>query len=134
MILIPRLVGNACLLLKSVLTAPRLDDCRRQTQRSYDRVDGDPNGMREKMTGANLLDVTYVGASLALLTDDQPLLLDALSRSYNEAEYTPGQADGIKVRQVNLCELYAARLRESLFQSIFFYRKTAPSCSTQASC
>ena len=97
MILIPGLVGNACLLLKSNLTQTQFQNCTTQMSRAYVRIDGDPNGMMGPMTGANMLDVSSTGVSLGLLTSNSFQLEDALARYYNEAQLTSGGEDGIQV-------------------------------------
>lgn len=84
MILIPGLVGSACLLLAPALTPSQLDTCSVQMARSWQRVDGDPNGSMGPMTGANLLDVASIAKSLAVLTNDHAMLVAASTRCWEE--------------------------------------------------
>lgn len=57
MILIPGLVGNACVIMKTHLTYAQTQSCRTIIYRAFARIDGDPNGSMGAMTGyfANLL-------------------------------------------------------------------------------
>jgi len=97
MILMPGLIGNACLLMKPYLTATQSSNCTNQLSRAYVRIDGDPNGSMGPMTGANMLDVSSTGVTLALLTSDTATIQGALNRYYNEAQVTEGSVDGIKI-------------------------------------
>lgn len=54
MILIPGLVGNACVIMKTHLTAAQTESCRTIIYRAYARIDGDPNGSMGAMTGVFL--------------------------------------------------------------------------------
>lgn len=54
MILIPGLVGNACVIMKTHLTNTQISSCRTILQRAFDRIDGDPNGSMGAMTGCNI--------------------------------------------------------------------------------
>lgn len=51
MILIPGLVGNACIIMRTHLTSYQLESCRTIIARAYARIDGDPNGSMGAMTG-----------------------------------------------------------------------------------
>lgn len=51
MILIPGLVGNACLIMKTHLTNNQIESCRTIIHRAFARIDGDPNGSMGAMTG-----------------------------------------------------------------------------------
>lgn len=52
MILIPGLVGNACLIMRTRLTSNQIESCRTIIYRAFDRIDGDPNGSMGAMTGS----------------------------------------------------------------------------------
>ncbi|KAG4070345.1 hypothetical protein HA402_006487 [Bradysia odoriphaga] len=97
MILIPGLVGNACIIMRTHLTSYQLEACRTIIARAYARIDGDPNGSMGAMTGANMLDVSSRAINLAILSNDTDLLNDAINRYFNECQYTSGTEDGIKV-------------------------------------
>lgn len=98
MILMPGLIGSACLLLSPALSPGQLESCLTVTSRSWERIDGDPNGTGGRMTGANLLDVASIGASLALLSQDHDLLLQSLDRVWGECTVNEEPSeDGIKV-------------------------------------
>jgi len=98
MILIPNLVGNACLMLLPVLTPTQLSNCTIQTSRAYVRIDGDPNGSMGAQTGANLLDVASIGVSMSLMTSNGTLFNEAYGRIFNECSITlNANVDGIKV-------------------------------------
>lgn len=51
MILIPGLVGNACVIMKTHLTNHQIQSCQNIIYRAYARIDGDPNGSMGAMTG-----------------------------------------------------------------------------------
>lgn len=97
MILIPGLVGNTCLIMKSRLNTGQIWMCRRILLRAYARIDGDPNGSMGAMTGANMLDVSTIGINLAIILDDTNLMSGAIDRFFNECQITSGTIDGIKV-------------------------------------
>ncbi|KAJ6647176.1 Chondroitinase-AC [Pseudolycoriella hygida] len=97
MILIPGLVGNACLIMRTRLTDSQIESCRTILDRAYARIDGDPNGSMGPMTGANMLDVSSRGINLAIIANDTAILYDAISRYFNECQYSPGTYDGVKV-------------------------------------
>lgn len=80
-ILVPKLVGDICLLLKDKLTPAQKDQCTMIQGRAVARL-----GHKVKsgtLTGANLLDVSSVGISLALLNDDASMLQNSLTFFYN---------------------------------------------------
>ncbi|KAI8384038.1 chondroitin AC/alginate lyase [Blakeslea trispora] len=96
MILMPRLVSNVCLLLKSNLSATQLSNCTQVSQRVYDRIDSYVIGIG-LMTGANMLDAATAVLNLGLLTDNSTTVSQALSRYYPQTEIIPETgADGIK--------------------------------------
>lgn len=97
MILIPTLVSNACLIMKSRLSTGQTWMCRRILLRAYVRIDGDPNGSMGAMTGANMLDVSTIGINLAIIWDDTSLMSEAVNRFFNECQITSGTTDGIKI-------------------------------------
>lgn len=97
MILIPGLVGNTCLIMKSRLNIEQTWICRRILSRAYARIDGDPNGSMGAMTGANMLDVSTIGINQAIIQDDTNLMSEAINRFFNECQITSGTRDGIKV-------------------------------------
>ncbi|KAF8063439.1 hypothetical protein FPV67DRAFT_1654673, partial [Lyophyllum atratum] len=89
-ILIPKFVTSASLLLKDTLSPTQLDSLNRIASRSYQyNVSG--------LTGANTLDVARVGMDQALITGDTDLLADAYRRSHEELAIMNGvKADGIR--------------------------------------
>lgn len=60
MILIPGLVGNACLVMKSHLSDNQLRSCQTILSRAYERIDGDPNGSMGAMTGCRTSTLFYL--------------------------------------------------------------------------
>ncbi|KAG5653076.1 hypothetical protein H0H81_002456 [Sphagnurus paluster] len=92
-ILIPRLVGQSCVLLDDTLTPTQAVNCARITRRSYD-VFVNRVGY---LTGANTLDVASIGINLALLTTDTTILADAYTRIHSELVIrNEVKADGIR--------------------------------------
>ncbi|KAF5386914.1 hypothetical protein D9615_002000 [Tricholomella constricta] len=89
-ILIPKFVTSASLLLGDTLSSSQLDSCNRMATRSYNYNVGG-------LTGANTLDVARIGMDQALITGDYDLLADAYSRSHEELTIMNGvKADGIR--------------------------------------
>ncbi|KAI8081019.1 chondroitin AC/alginate lyase [Thamnidium elegans] len=97
MILMPKLISNACLLLKQNLTQSQLSNCTHVVERVYSRIDTVILGIGP-MTGANMLDSSTSILNLALLTDNVTLASDALNRFYNQTLITTETGvDGVKV-------------------------------------
>ncbi|KAK4511950.1 uncharacterized protein ATC70_003949 [Mucor velutinosus] len=97
MILMPKLISNTCVLLKSNLTTTQRGNCTLVSQRVYNRIDTDVLGIGP-MTGANMLDAATSVLNLGLLTDNETLARDALNHFYNQTTITPGTGvDGVKV-------------------------------------
>jgi hypothetical protein len=97
MILMPKVISNACLLLKSNLTSTQLGNCTLFSQRVYDRIDTIITGIGP-MTGANMLDSATSVLNLGLLTDNTTIVKDALNHFYNQTLITPGTGvDGVKI-------------------------------------
>ncbi|KAG2201019.1 hypothetical protein INT47_006563 [Mucor saturninus] len=97
MILMPKLISNACLLLKQNLTDTQLGNCTLVSQRVYDRIDTFVLGIGP-MTGANMLDASTSIINLGLLTDNATMTTDALAHFYNQTLIIPETgADGVKI-------------------------------------
>lgn len=93
----PKLISNACLLLKPNLTQSQLSNCTHVVERVYDRLDTFILGIGP-MTGANMLDSSTSVLNLAMLTDNITLASDALAHFYNQTLITPEiGTDGVKV-------------------------------------
>ena len=89
-ILIPKLVGQASLLLGDALSSSQLNHTTYVLSRSYNFT-----GM--SFTGANALDVSRIGMDQALLTMDTTLLDNAYQRSHAEVIIQNAvRADGIR--------------------------------------
>ncbi|KAI9478565.1 MAG: galactose mutarotase-like domain-containing protein [Benjaminiella poitrasii] len=96
MISVPSYVGDICLLLKDDLTSSQLASCKTIQARSFERIVGSIRPV-SKWTGANLLDVSSVGFSLGLLTDNVTAVQSALEYFYGGVEISPTVAgDGIQ--------------------------------------
>lgn len=93
-ILIPRDVGQTCLLLNTgVLTEYQLGKCKEMTSRSYNLF-GQPFGFLE---GANILDIARLGVDGALLISNMTLISDAYRRIHLEMTLKNEiKADGIR--------------------------------------
>ncbi|PPR06899.1 hypothetical protein CVT24_011589 [Panaeolus cyanescens] len=93
-ILVPRDVGQVCLLLNTaVLTDYQVGKCKEMTGRSYDLF-GQPFGFLE---GANILDIARLGVDGALLTSNTTLISDAYNRIHLEMTLkNEVKADGIR--------------------------------------
>ncbi|KAI0322717.1 polysaccharide lyase family 8 protein [Amylostereum chailletii] len=94
-ILIPRLVGESCLLFNASLTESQVDSCNTFTSRSYDRFYAvPPPGY---LSGANILDIAKIGIDNSLLTSNGTLIAEAYERIHSEVVIEPGiMVDGIK--------------------------------------
>ncbi|GLB35537.1 putative polysaccharide lyase family 8, N terminal alpha-helical domain [Lyophyllum shimeji] len=89
-ILIPKFVTSASLLLGNTLSSSQLEHMNRMATRSYEyNVEG--------MTGANALDVSRIAMDQALITNNVTLLTDAYNRSHKELIIMDDvKADGIR--------------------------------------
>ncbi|KAI9273416.1 chondroitin AC/alginate lyase [Helicostylum pulchrum] len=97
MILMPKLISNACLLLKQNLTQSQLSNCTQVVHRVYNRLDTVILGIGP-MTGSNMLDSSTSLLNLAMLTDNVTLASDALTHFYNQTLITTETGvDGVKV-------------------------------------
>ncbi|KAI9487326.1 MAG: chondroitin AC/alginate lyase [Benjaminiella poitrasii] len=97
MILMPKLISNACLLLKTHLTTTQLGNCTHVIQRVYNRIDTFVLGIGP-MTGANMLDSASSVLNLGLLTNNETIVRDALEHFYNQTIITKEVGvDGVKV-------------------------------------
>lgn len=97
MILMPKLISNACLLLKRNLTETQLGNCTLVSQRVYNRIDTFVFGIG-LMTGSNMLDASTSVLNLGLLIDNTTMTRDALDHFYNQTLVIPETgADGVKV-------------------------------------
>ncbi|CAA7266471.1 unnamed protein product [Cyclocybe aegerita] len=95
-ILIPSLLGQACLLLNETLAQGQLSNCTRMTLRSYGAFDRFVNGLGT-LTGANTLDVARIGIDQALLSYNVSLLTDAYRRVHLEVQIKNGiKVDGVR--------------------------------------
>ncbi|KAI9485213.1 MAG: chondroitin AC/alginate lyase [Benjaminiella poitrasii] len=95
-IAVPKYVGDICLVLKGHLTSSQLASCETIQARSFNTIGG-PTPPSKKYTGANLLDVSSVGFSLGLLTDNVTEVQRALDYFYSGALINPVVAgDGIQ--------------------------------------
>jgi hypothetical protein len=95
-ILIPKLVGQVCLLMNDTLSASQFAHCTTTTGRAYGAFDGEIEGL-SAMTGANALDVARIGIDQALLTYNVSLITDAYQRAHLELQVKNGiRIDGIR--------------------------------------
>ncbi|THH13551.1 hypothetical protein EW146_g6685 [Bondarzewia mesenterica] len=93
-ILIPRLVGESCLLFNASLSDDQKEDCITMSSRPYDMF---YEGHKGYLSGANILDVAKVGIDVALLTTNITLISEAYDRIHAEVVIEPGiMVDGIK--------------------------------------
>ncbi|KAG8762719.1 hypothetical protein FRC12_008896 [Ceratobasidium sp. 428] len=98
-ILVPKLVGQACLLLKNELTPTEYGNCTHMTARAYTPFyRAKPPGY---VSGANILDMAAIGVSAGLLenngTGNASRIMDAYQRVHNEVVIHPQDlVDGIK--------------------------------------
>ncbi|KDQ15588.1 polysaccharide lyase family 8 protein [Botryobasidium botryosum FD-172 SS1] len=97
LILVPRSVGQVCLLLlKSTppLSSTQLGNCTHFTSRSFGTFHTNTHG---HLTGANALDVSSIGISSGLIQGNESVLTEAYGYIHNEVvvRNTP-RADGIR--------------------------------------
>ncbi|KAH9969052.1 polysaccharide lyase family 8 protein [Russula dissimulans] len=92
-ILVPRLVGESCLLFNSSLGPTQRNNCTSIPARAY----GTFSQGKSFLTGANVLDVAKIGVDLALFTSNTSLIADAYNRIDAQIVIEPGiMVDGIK--------------------------------------
>ncbi|KAI0307724.1 polysaccharide lyase family 8 protein [Multifurca ochricompacta] len=92
-ILVPKLVGESCLLFNTSLTPAQFNSCTTITTRAYDTF----YQGKSFLTGANILDVAKIGIDLALLSSNASLITEAYGRINAEIVIEPGvMVDGIK--------------------------------------
>jgi hypothetical protein len=98
-ILIPRLVGQACLLLLQApdpLTSSQLSNCTHFTARSFATFNYPYINGPGTLTGANALDVANIGIALGLLSGDLATVTQAYNRVHAEVVVQNAtRADGI---------------------------------------
>ncbi|KAJ3511297.1 hypothetical protein NLJ89_g4185 [Agrocybe chaxingu] len=95
-LLIPRWVGQVCLLLGNSLTTSESAACQRITGRAYGTFQTGINGV-SAITGANALDIASIGIDLGLSAANATLLQDAYSRVHQELAIKDGvKVDGIR--------------------------------------
>ncbi|KAJ7576365.1 polysaccharide lyase family 8 protein [Mycena floridula] len=95
-ILVPDLVGRACLLVDKSLTPSQLTGCTNMTKRSYGAIARQINDLGIA-DGANLLSIASVGVDFGLLTNDAATITDAYSRSHTELSIqTADKSNGIR--------------------------------------
>ncbi|CAE6446560.1 unnamed protein product [Rhizoctonia solani] len=98
-ILVPKLVGGACLLLRDELTSPEYGNCTLMTARAYAPFYRNPQpGF---VSGANIIDMATVGIAAGLLennrTGNASRIMDAYQRVHNETVvHDKDLVDGIK--------------------------------------
>jgi hypothetical protein len=100
LILIPRLAGQACLLLlekPSALTESQVSSCVKFTYRAFATFNYTVIGGVGSLTGANTLDVASIGVSLGLLLGGPNYVSQAFARIHNEVVVQNAtRADGIR--------------------------------------
>ncbi|KAK2461889.1 hypothetical protein APHAL10511_006352 [Amanita phalloides] len=79
-ILIPNLVGQACLLLNETLKTAHFNNCTRITGRSYCTF----NAGASYLTGANILNIAKIGIDGALLSINATQIIEAFQRVHQE--------------------------------------------------
>ncbi|KAJ7573686.1 polysaccharide lyase family 8 protein [Mycena floridula] len=95
-ILVPDLVGKACLLFNSSLTPAQFEGCKHMTSRAYGVIDKNVNGLGIA-DGANLLGIARIGVDLGLFTSDSGVIGDAYNRVHTQlAVQTATKSDGIR--------------------------------------
>ncbi|KAI0365219.1 polysaccharide lyase family 8 protein [Pilatotrama ljubarskyi] len=93
---VPTIVGQACLLLGSSLTASELSSCQKFSGRSFATFDTGINGV-SKITGANALDIASIGIDGGLLTQNATQVSAAFGRVHADAVIQNAiKADGIR--------------------------------------
>ncbi|KAI8882026.1 polysaccharide lyase family 8 protein, partial [Backusella circina FSU 941] len=128
MILMPRLITNACLLIKSNLTSTQLGNCTRTGQRPLARIDTWVYGIGY-MTGANMLDVATTIINLGLVTNNETTVQTGINHFYNQTLITPETgADGIKIDGAYLqhfAQLYTGNYGKDYINSVVsMYQQT----------
>ncbi|KAG8691914.1 hypothetical protein FRC11_005707 [Ceratobasidium sp. 423] len=98
-ILVPKLVGGACLLLRDELTSPEYGNCTLMTARAYAPFYRNPQP--GYVSGANILDMSTVGIAAGLLennrTGNASRIMEAYQRVHNETVvHDKDLVDGIK--------------------------------------
>ncbi|KAG8701198.1 hypothetical protein FRC08_004230 [Ceratobasidium sp. 394] len=98
-ILVPKLVGQACLLLRDELSPTEYGNCTLMTARAYTPFYR--NLQPGYISGANILDIASIGVSAGLLennrTGNASRITDAYDRVHNEVTIHPeDRVDGIK--------------------------------------
>jgi hypothetical protein len=92
---VPKVLGGTCLLLKDQLNVSQLESCNRIQQRAFDKVSN--NLTKSTLTGANLLDVSYIGITMGLLNNNATVLQTALDAFYGGVFINPTvSGDGIQ--------------------------------------
>ncbi|KAI9456630.1 polysaccharide lyase family 8 protein [Russula earlei] len=92
-ILVPRLVGEGCLLFESSLSPTQASSCTSILSRAY----GTFYEGKSFLAGANILDVAKIGIDLSLLTSSTSLITEAYGRINAQLVLEPGiMVDGIK--------------------------------------
>ncbi|ORZ06004.1 chondroitin AC/alginate lyase [Absidia repens] len=87
--LIPRYIGNICLLIYKHLSPAQHTHCIKFTSRSYSLIN--------QYDGKHLVNIAYNGVSLALLKNDPILLQDALDHVDNNTVFAPAGMDGLQL-------------------------------------
>ena len=101
-ILIPQLVGNACLVLLQQLSpgdlTPTLySNCTHFTFRSFSTFTYPVIGGNGTLTGSNTLDIASIGVSQGRLQGDENVLIMSYTHIHNEVQIqTRLRADGIR--------------------------------------
>ncbi|KAI9453991.1 polysaccharide lyase family 8 protein [Russula earlei] len=91
-VVIPRLVGESCLLFESSLSPTQANSCTSILSRAYDTF-YEGKGF---LAGANIADIAKIGVDLSLLTSSTSLITEAFGR-INAQHVQPGiKVDGIK--------------------------------------
>ncbi|KAH8829518.1 polysaccharide lyase family 8 protein [Flagelloscypha sp. PMI_526] len=93
-ILIPRLVGQACLLVNSTLSTSQFSSCKTMTTRAYANFFHTING--GSSTGANLLDIASIGIDGGVLSGNVTQITDAYNRIHSAIAIVDS-GDGIHV-------------------------------------
>ncbi|KAH6917349.1 chondroitin AC lyase [Coprinopsis sp. MPI-PUGE-AT-0042] len=93
-ILVPGLVGRACVLLMGSLSTDEAAACVRMTARSYAKFDVSPSP--GYVSGANVLDIARIGVDSGILSGNITMISDAYRRMHQEQVIqTRVKADGI---------------------------------------
>ncbi|KAF8642386.1 hypothetical protein AX16_009654 [Volvariella volvacea WC 439] len=95
-ILIPKWVGQTCLLLGDSLSTSEREGCDRMTQRTYATFVTGINGV-SVITGANTQDIASIGIDNGLFNSNETLVADGYNRVHNELVIKDGiRVDGIR--------------------------------------